>query len=129
MTYIDSDILIDFLNNKKEAIEIISRIKGLRDAMATTSVNSFEIFCGISKLEKEKVVQVKEFLNNFRIDDFDFSASQKAAEIYRDLKSKGSMIDLGDIMIASIAIENEESLLTKNTRHFERIPGLKLEKL
>jgi len=32
-------------------------------------------------------------------------------------------------MIASIAMENNESILTRNTKHFERIHGLKIEKM
>ena len=36
------------------------------------------------------------------------------------------MIQLPDIMIASIVLSNNESLLTRNTNHFEKIKGLDL---
>ncbi len=49
----------------------------------------------------------------------------KAIEIYRYLKSNGLMIDENDIYIAAIAIVNDCTLVTANTRHFERVEGLK----
>lgn len=37
------------------------------------------------------------------------------------------MIDLEDIMIAAIAITNNEKLITRNEKHFRRIKGLEVE--
>ena len=70
--------------------------------------------------------QVLKFLSNFKIYDFNFDSSKKAADIFNDLKSKGEIIELPDIMIASITIANNESLITGNINHFERINGLKV---
>ena len=56
-------------------------------------------------------------------------SSRKAAEIFEHLKSEGEIIDLADIMIAAIAIVYGESLLTGNSKHFERIKELKIEKI
>jgi len=37
------------------------------------------------------------------------------------------MIDLEDIMIAATAITRNESVLTRNVEHFNRIPNLKVD--
>ena len=50
---------------------------------------------------------------------------EKAAEIYIELKQKGKLIDEADIFIAAYCIVNNYVLVTNNTRHFERIAGLK----
>ena len=48
----------------------------------------------------------------------------KAAEIYGQLRRNGKQIDENDIYIAAISIVNECTLVTANTRHFERVEGL-----
>ena len=56
----------------------------------------------------------------------DKTAANKAAEIYADLKSKGLKVgdSDNDIFIAAISIVNGCTLVTANTRHFERVEGL-----
>ena len=47
-----------------------------------------------------------------------------AAEIYDDLRKQRIRIGAMDLRIASIAIANQLTLLTKNTVDFERVPNL-----
>jgi tRNA(fMet)-specific endonuclease VapC len=53
--------------------------------------------------------------------------SQDAAEIYEDLKSKRVRVGAMDMRIASIAIANQMTLLTRNAVDFERVPSLAFE--
>ncbi|MBI5678044.1 MAG: PIN domain-containing protein [Planctomycetes bacterium] len=48
-------------------------------------------------------------------------------KIKAELRSKGTIIEDFDILIASIAISNNHILITNNTEHFERIEGLKIQ--
>jgi tRNA(fMet)-specific endonuclease VapC len=128
MVCIDTDILIDFLKQKEYAVNKIKILKNIDLLLATTSVNAFELFRGVIKSENiESIKPLNILLSNLKIYNFNLSSSKKAAEIFEDLKSKGEILDLADIMIASIAITNNEPLLTNNITHFKRIPELKLE--
>ncbi len=127
MACLDSDVLIDFLRNKKEVVSKIDKIRVNGEKLSTTSVNSFELFKGIPYQSKVSIEAIKGFLANLKIYNFNYSASEKSAEIFNDLKTNGEIIELPDIMIASIAIENGEPFLTNNKKHFERIKDLKLE--
>ena len=51
----------------------------------------------------------------------------KAVEIYADLRQRGMLIEDADILMAAIALVNDLTLVTNNTSHFSRIPGLQLE--
>ena len=128
MVCLDSDILIDYLKEKDYAIK---KIKGFHEdnkVILTTSVNSFELFKGAIKSGNAKTIEpLNALLSNIKILNFDLNSSRKAAEIFEDLKSKGEILDLADIMIASIVITNNETLVTNNISHFKRIPKLKLE--
>jgi len=50
-----------------------------------------------------------------------------AGEIGAQLVIQGETIDAVDIMIGAIAKHNNETLITRNKKHFEKIPGLKIE--
>ena len=63
------------------------------------------------------------FLNNFRqslVLDFD----EKAAEIFKNLKSQKIRIGTMDLKIASISIANDAILISRNLADFEQIPNL-----
>jgi len=58
---------------------------------------------------------------------FDEAASEIFGRIKSDLKKSGKIILDADIMIASTALANNLILVTNNSKHFERIKGLKIE--
>lgn len=51
----------------------------------------------------------------------------RAADIYADLQQRGELIGDADILIAATALEHNFVLITNNTNHFQRIPGLQLQ--
>ena len=123
----DTDIIINFLKNEKKAVKLITSLIEKGEPLATTSVNEFELWKGVFKSKSKHTEEsVKNFLDRTNIFDLDSKASKKAAEIYELLSSKGNIVDALDVMIASIAIVNNEHILTENRKHFERIPGIKL---
>ena len=56
----------------------------------------------------------------------DADASDRAAETWRLLESKGERIGMADCLIAGIALQHGVSLLTRNRQHFSRVPDLVL---
>ena len=126
MVCLDSDILINFLRKDAKTIRLFENLKSRKETLSITSINSFELIKSISRLSNMDQAQVLKFLSNFKMYDFNFDSSKKAADIFNDLKSKGEIIELPDIMIASTVITNNESLITGNINHFKRIIGLKV---
>jgi tRNA(fMet)-specific endonuclease VapC len=59
-----------------------------------------------------------------------FHTSEGISYIYGELKSdlekKGQTIDDADLLIASIVLEKNATLVTNNIEHFKRIPVLKV---
>jgi tRNA(fMet)-specific endonuclease VapC len=125
MVCLDSDIIIDFLRKKEYAIKKIKEFQENEIELTTTSINTFEIFKGFINLNKN-INEIYDFLRHVKVINFNFQCSKKAAEISEFLKSKGEALDIADIMIASIAITNNEALLTNNLSHFKRISELKI---
>ncbi len=57
---------------------------------------------------------------------FDLGCSQMAVHIYKDLKSKGQLIETEDLSIGATALQYQMKLATSNVKHFQRIEGLQL---
>ena len=127
MVCLDSDIIIEFLKNNKAVSERINKLQ--EKEISTTSINTFEVFRGFVNYKSDSLDKFNAFLSNLKILNFNFINSKKAAEIFENLKTKGEVLDLADIMIAAIIISNNETLLTNNISHFKRIPELKIEKI
>ncbi len=53
-------------------------------------------------------------------------AATHAADQYATLCKQGKPLDDIDLLIAGIALANNPVLVTRNTKHFRRIEGLKL---
>ena len=127
MVCLDTDIIIHLLRDEPKTTNLIKQIQERGDKITTTSINGFELWKGAYRSKKKNIDKiVKEFLSEIKILNFDDVSSKKAAEIFESLKSKGEIIDVLDVIIASIAIKNKESLLTYNKKHFSRIKGLRL---
>jgi tRNA(fMet)-specific endonuclease VapC len=124
---LDSDIIIDFLRNEKKIVLKILKLKESEE-LKTTSINAFEILKGYFAISR-KEESIFQFINSLSILDFNYESSETAAKIFDTLKKQGLAIDPLDLFIASIAIANNEILMTRNIKHFERIPNLKLEKM
>jgi tRNA(fMet)-specific endonuclease VapC len=128
MKCLDTDLLVATLRGKREAWQKISEIEETGRA-ATTSVNSYELFFGAyrSARKKDNVDEVAKLMEKLVIFPLDVAASQRAAEISSSLVAKGEMIDIRDALVASIAMVNDLTLVTRNQIHFRRIRDLKLE--
>jgi predicted nucleic acid-binding protein len=55
--------------------------------------------------------------------------AERAVEIDRELRSHGIRIPTADTLIAGVALARGLPLITRNRRHFARIPGLELVSL
>ena len=127
MVCLDSDIIIDFLRNDNKTITKLKELQDEGVELSTTSINCFELFKGAMRSKQKDAKEKLEVLfSMLKILDFDFLASQKAANIFEELRLKGIPLDPLDLQIASIVIVNKERLLTRNNKHFDRIKELVL---
>lgn len=124
---IDSDILIYFLKGKKEVVEQLLKIPSAN--LYTTRINCTELLYGAynsTKIE-ENLKRIVPFLENFQIIEFNQNSSEIFAKLKSKLKKDGKIIADMDLMIASITIAENYTLVTNNTKHFERIKDIQLE--
>ena len=125
---LDTDIVSYFLRGnptvKARAAEYLDEYPTLNYSIFT----QYEILSGLRYRDaRNQSAKFREFMALNQMVPFTEQSVEIAADIYATLRSQGKIIDDVDILIASIALEKEYTLVTNNTSHFEPIPNLTLE--
>lgn len=96
---------------------------------AISSIVFAELQFGLEKgrLKTSSVDALRRFLAFAPVASFDRSAAERAAWVRANLELSGKPAGAIDQLIAGHALDLGATLVTRNTRHFEHVPGLKLD--
>lgn len=98
--------------------------------VGTSTITLFELTTGVLKSQNPQRAQaaLDLMMEDLTIFDLTPESAKEAARIRTDLERSGTPIGPYDLLIAGIALSNGLTLITNNTREFERIEGLRVEK-
>ena len=125
---LDTNIIAYAINGNPEVV--ISKIVQHDPAdLCISAVTMAELeygVCNSSKPAQNRLALIM-FLSGISVLPFDSLAAREYGELRADLKRKGTPIGANDLMIAAHARALGLTLVTNNTREFERVKGLLLE--
>ena len=125
---LDTNIVAFAKNNRPEIV--LGRMRRFDSGDLCVSVITLaELEYGVfnSSNPERNQLALTLFLANIEVVPFDDDAAVEYGRIRADLKRKGTPIGANDLMIAAHAKSLGATLVTNNTREFERIEGLMLE--
>ena len=126
MVCLDTDFLIGLDRRQQQAISKINGIIQKDELVFTTIVNVAEYYAGAFKSgDKNAIEMAKQYIKDFSVLLLDEQSALVWSKLYNEMKA--SSIADRDLFIASIAIANKQTLMTRNLKHFERVPDLKVE--
>ena len=122
---IDSNIVIDFLKGKEEALSFFKL--NSKDSLSTSIISVMEVVKGVSK--KTDIKKPQRLLNSTVGDIYQVNEtiSEEAYNIFLEAFHKQNT-GIRDALIAATAKVHKEELATLNTKHFKGIKGLKVTK-
>lgn len=129
MTHLlDSNACIRYLNGRAPSIRS-SLAAMAAGSVGVCSVVKAELYAGAMRSNNPAQTRANQqaFLTQFLSLPFDDDAAQVYAIIRAHLELQGTPIGPYDLQIAAIALANNLTLVTHNTREFSRVPGLLLE--
>jgi predicted nucleic acid-binding protein len=125
----DSCFIIDLMRKSKSALKKLDEVKETRQLQYITSPTVMELAVGVTLavLPRNEQKKVDEILEGFQVIQLDtISAWRAGIEIGR-LRKTGKIIDPIDGQIAGIALQHDETIVTRNARHFQHFKDLKIE--
>lgn len=94
----------------------------------TTSVSVGELLYGARKRRSAALEDdINRLVAEIQVVPFDEPAARSYADIRVALEAAGRRLEDPDLRIAAICLAHDLTLVTGNVRHFERVPGLRVE--
>ena len=128
MVCLDSDILVGFLRKDENAVAFLEDLEKRGEVLNTTIINVCELFEGANLFHQKEEAEksVEQLVNRINVLYLSKQSAQLFGKITSELNKKGTKLEDFDVLIAAIALENNEAFVTRNLKHFNRIEKLKV---
>jgi tRNA(fMet)-specific endonuclease VapC len=124
---LDTDTCIYWLKGRQPVRDKLLAVGW--DEVCICVITAAELYYGAynSNRVSENLGNAEDFIQNLSVLSLTDPALRKYGELKAELRRIGQTIAEFDLLIASVALAKNYILVTNNTRHYERINGLKLE--
>lgn len=97
-------------------------------------ITAAELLHGVERADTEerklrRQAFVEKVIESFPVFPFDLMVGRIYSHIWAAVARKGWIVGAHDLIIAATAISLDYTVVTANIRDFEKIPGIKMEKL
>ena len=118
--------MADWLNERPVAVELLNRLLLNRLLISIITYGEIDegIVFGRDPLRAAAVFQ--QVLRGVRVLPLSRATVRRFAVLRGTLRAQGQLIGDMDLLIAATALQHARVLVTRNRRHFERIPELML---
>ena len=131
MALLDTTVLIDLARGEKSPAHQRARVAVQRllqsgETLFTSRINEAEFRIGPERSQdrQKELDRVERVLAGVLILEFNREGALKYAVIKAETFRRGRPVGDCDALIASVAVTNGQSLLTRNPKHFSDISGL-----
>ncbi len=127
MYLLDSNILIYWLKGQGKVAKNLQAKSPHHIKVPAPAL--FELEYGTAKSQKPQLQRdfIDAVVLKLEILPLDYPSAKAAGMLRSSLEGKGNLIGPYDLLIAGIAIANNLTVITRNTREFARVPGLRVE--
>lgn len=112
---LDTNIIIDALNDKKDRNQFLLGLMEQGHLLACCPINVAEVYAGLRPREEQRTVTLLRSLQLFPIT---FPVAELAGRLKQNHSRKGKTLSIPDTIIAAVAIHNQLTLITDNTKDF-----------
>ncbi len=127
---LDTNVLSEVLKKRPEP-SVLARLRELAPSAAFTSaVCVSELRYGARRRPGAGDLWgriAREVLGRVRVLPFGEREALRVGDLLAELEAAGQPIRVEDVLIGATALESSLAVVTRNVRHFRRIPGLAVE--
>jgi tRNA(fMet)-specific endonuclease VapC len=127
---LDTNVLSEVMKKRPDE-GVMRRLRSERPSDLVTSVVCVsELRYGAARVSDTVTLWdriAREVLSTIEALPLGAAEALRAGDVLADLEARGEPIGIEDVWIAATAMENRLIVVTRNLRHFERVPELKCE--
>ena len=112
---LDTSVIIDVLNNKRHRPAMLRELLDAGHELACCPINVTEVYAGMRPNEQ---AATEALVDSLRFYPISLPAARLAGELKREHRRRGTTLNLGDVIIAAVAIHNQLFLITDNVKDF-----------
>lgn len=123
---LDTDRAADYLKGRPDAVELLESLAG--DGIGISLVTYGELWEGVAygRDPNQNARKLRAFLRLADTVGLNQGIMRRFSSIRGQLRREGQLIGDFDTLIAATALHYDLVLVTRNLRHFDRIPDLKV---
>lgn len=126
MYLLDTDTLIFFLKGHDVVVRNFTACLKTPKAISVVTYGELVYGCHKSQRPMENLARVRRLAELYPLVDVTRAVMDSFAEIKSELSAGGTTIDDFDLLIGCTALTLNYTVVTNNTKHFDKIPGLRL---
>lgn len=128
---IDSSVIIRYERAGLSPEAVVADLSDVPSALS--AITASEIIHGIHRAQDERIREqrqrfVEAILTHLPVLPFTLEIARAHARLWADLQKRGQIIGERDLMIAATALVHSLTIITGNTREFQRVQDLKIFK-
>ena len=127
MYLLDTNTLIYFFKGLGQVAERLFAVPPNQIAVSAVTLYELEVGLMRSTASRKRRAQLDELMAVIGLLPFDSQAAAESARLRGRLESRGTPIGPMDTLIAGTALAHGAVMVTRNTREFGRIEGLRVE--
>jgi len=124
MYLLDTNILIYALKGVPAVVASLERHRN--SPLAVSAITLMELYYGAHKSQRveSNLAKVRTIERSLRVIPVDVEAVETFGALKARLEVAGTPLDDFDLVLAATALAHNLTLVTNDTRHFGRVPGL-----
>jgi predicted nucleic acid-binding protein len=121
---LDTCFIIDLMAKDSDAISKLSEMETESTRQRISTMTLFELYVGVGQVDRneEKIDEIRGIISDISTCPANEKVMKTAGRVCGELKKSGYDVGEADTIIAATGITKGEPVLTRNTRHFNRIP-------
>jgi len=124
---LDTDTCIFWLRGRDSVRERLKAVGASIVAISAITLAELRYGASCSVQDKANHQAVDDFISGIKVLEMDAAIAAVFGDLKAQLRKQGMLIEDFDLVIAATAQTYGLTLVTNNTKHFERIAGLKTE--
>lgn len=125
---LDTDILSYYLRGDATVVTKVETYLENFSFLTLSLITCYEVLSGLEYKQATRQIQAfEQFLADCNVLNISEESVRLSAQVAGQLERQGQIIGNSDLLIAGIALTHDLTLVTNNERHFQRIPGLRID--